>query len=222
MEVELSSGAVADLYPCVGASRGVVISTDLAGRRPLFDSLATRLALGHGWNVLVVDPFRNPPSQPNLDRPSAVSGLVDEDVVDDLVVAANRLEVEPVGLLGFGLGGMYALKASASHRFDRIINVGGPVRVPSGWQGSGQREPLQLLEHSADPRQILVLAGQRDPAIAPDDLDTLEQRGVEVVRYADAESDFVLDPDLATHRPNDAADAWTRVTKHLETPTRML
>ena len=217
MEIELSSGTPADLYPIVGAQRGLVIAPDLMGRRRLFDDMAAGLSASQAWNVVVVDPFRGRTftTETTDERHAVVPSLDDDEVVGDLVDAANRLEVEPVALVGFCMGGMYALKAAASHRFDRIVSFYGMIRIPDKWRGPGQREPLRLLDHAADPQAILAIVGTLDPYTPPDDVDDLEAKGVEVVRYEGAEHAFVHDPSIARHRPSDAADAWARFHRHL-------
>ena len=48
---------------------------------------------------------------------SIVQKLDDDDVVADLVDAANRLEVEPVAVVGFDLGGTYALQGGRRPSF---------------------------------------------------------------------------------------------------------
>lgn len=220
MEIELASGTPADLFPVVGAKRGLVIAPDLMGRRKLYDDMATGLAAAQGWNVIVVDPFRGRTFKTDTtdERHAVVGELDDDDVVGDLVDAANRLEVEPVALVGFCLGGMYALKAGASHRFDRLVSFYGMIRIPDRWHGRGQREPLQLLRHAEDPADILAIIGTEDPYTPPEDVDELAAAGVQVVRYPGAEHAFVHDPTSARHRPTDAADAWSRFHAHLAQP----
>ncbi|MEM7323614.1 MAG: dienelactone hydrolase family protein [Actinomycetota bacterium] len=217
MEIELASGAPADLYPVVGAKRGLVIAPDLMGRRKLFDDMAASLATAQSWNVIVVDPFRGRTFTTNTteERHAVVGELDDDDVVGDLVDAANRLEVEPVALAGFCMGGMYTFKAGASHRFDRLVSFYGMIRIPDRWHGRGQREPLQLLRHAEDPANILAIVGTEDPYTPPDDVKELVAAGVEVVRYEGAQHAFVHDPSRPSHRPTDAADAWSRFHAHL-------
>lgn len=217
MEIELSSGALADLHATIGASRGVVLATDLAGRRPLFDNLASSLAVTHNWNVIVVDVIGTHDVERGTieERDQAVCDLNDDDVVADLVDAANRLEVDPAALIGFSLGGMYAYKAAAALRFDRIVSFYGMIRLPSHWRGPNQREPLDLLAHVEDRSSILAVVGTDDVFTSGADIDELISLGVKVARYPGARHDFVHDPNLAVHRPRDSADAWSQVLEHL-------
>lgn len=217
MEIELSSGTPADLYPTVGAKRGLVIAPDIMGRRRLFDDMAARLAAAQSWNVVVVEPFRGRTftTDTTEERHAVVCELDDDDVVGDLVDAANRLEVEPVALTGFCLGGMYTLKAAASHRFDRLVSFYGMIRLPERWRGPGQREPLQLLEHADDPADILAIIGTEDRYTPPDDVQALLDTGVEVAQYEGAGHGFVHDPSRPGYLPSEASDAWSRFHAHL-------
>lgn len=217
MEIELSSGTPADLHPTVGAKRGLVIAPDLMGRRKLYDDMASRLAVAQNWNVAVVEPFLGRRFEGNTtdERHAVVGELDDDEVVGDLVDAANRLEVEPVALVGFCMGGMYVFKASASHRFDRLVSFYGMIRVPERWRGPGQREPLQLLRHTERPSDVLAIIGTEDHYTPPADVADLTEVGVEVVTYEGAEHGFVHDPTRPAHRPADAADAWSRMHTHL-------
>lgn len=217
MEIELSSGTPADLHASIGAKRGLVIAPDIMGRRKLFDDMAARLSSTQSWHVIVVEPFRNRTfaTDSTEERHAVMHELDDDDVVGDLVDAANRLEVEPVGLIGFCVGGMYAFKGSASHRFDRLVSFYGMIKVPERWRGPGQREPLQLLQHAEDPAHVLAIIGTEDRYTPPQDVDELEAAGVQVVRYKGAEHGFVHDPSHSVHLPKAAADAWTRAFAHL-------
>ena len=118
---------------------------------------------------------------------------------------------DPVGIIGFCMGGMYTLKASATDRFDRAAAFYGMARVPEQWRSPTQGEPLGAL---ASPGRCptLAIVGTADPWVPPADVDALEAAGVEVVRYEGADHGFVHDPARPAHRPADAADAWRRVT----------
>jgi dienelactone hydrolase len=96
------------------------------------------------------------------------------------------------------------------------VAVYGMIRLPLPWRGPGQREPLELLAgapSSASPTMAIV--GELDPYTPPEDVSALERAGVAVVRYPGAEHAFVHDPDRASHRPADAADAWQRALAFL-------
>ncbi len=217
MEVELSTGILADLHPTMSAGRGVVLVTDLEGRRPLFDRLAATISQSYRWNVIVVDPFARLEAEGDAEGPrdELVGKLVDNDVVADLVEAANRLEVEPVAVIGFSLGGMYAFKAAASVRFDRVVSFYGMPRLPGRWRGPEQWEPVSLLKHVDDRSNILTVVGTDDMFISAADVQDLIDMGVQVVRYRGARHGFVHDPGAPEHRPRDAADSWTHAVSHL-------
>lgn len=219
MEIELASGAPADLYPSIGATRGLVIVPDMMGRRPLYNEMAESMASTQGWNIIVTEPFRRREfaSSGTEERHAVMVEMNDDDVVGDMVDAANRLEVEPVGAMGFCMGGMYAFKASASHRFDRIVSFYGMIRLPDHWKGPNQREPLALLKHYDDRSSVLAIIGTEDHYTPESDVDELEKIGVEVVRYEGADHGFVHDPARPAHRPMDAKDAWSRAYAHLTT-----
>jgi carboxymethylenebutenolidase len=60
-----------------------------------------------------------------------------------------------------------------------------------------------------------MLAGTADPWVGADGLAALEDAGVEVVRYEGADHGFAHDPSRPAHRPDDAADAWSRAVAFL-------
>lgn len=221
MRATLPSGTPVELVrPDGPATRGVVVAPDIMGLRPLFDDLCARLANEHGWVVAAVEPF---PGREGLDldgRMGAVGGLDDERQLADLVAAADLCAVAPVAVLGFCMGGMYALKASATGRFDRAVSFYGMIRVPERWQGGGIGEPLDAVR-SAGACPVLALVGDRDPYTPSADVEALVDAGATVVRYPEAEHGFVHDPARPAHRPDDAADAWGHAVAFLtvdETP----
>lgn len=189
----------------------------MMGRRALFDEMAARLATAQNWNVIVVEPFRDRTftTTTTEERHAIMSEMVDEDVVGDLVEAADRLEVSTAGLMGFCMGGMYTFKAAASHRFSRLVSFYGMIRLPDKWKGPGQREPLALLPHLDDLSAVLSIIGTEDPYTPSKDVDDLEALGVSVARYEGAEHGFVHDAKRPAHRPKDAADAWAKAIQHL-------
>jgi carboxymethylenebutenolidase len=219
MRIDLPSGTPAELVrpPVASPARGVVLATDIMGLRPLFVDMATRLANEHGWAVCAVEPFPGRETLPLPDRLQSMAGLVDQEQVGDLVAAADALEVGPVGIIGFCMGGMYAMKAATTGRFDRVVSFYGMVRVPGDWRGPNQRDAIEGLraDRSAAER-VLLLTGTADPFVPAEHADELEAAGAAVVRYPDADHGFVHDPSRPTHRPADAEDCWRRTVEWLK------
>src|SRR5437868_13027640 len=141
------------------------------GLRPLFDDMVTHLADTHGWAVAAVEPFPGRESMPLEDRMPAMASLDDDRQVADLVAAADMLAIEPVGILGFCMGGMYTMKATAAGRFDRAAAFYGMIRVPEAWTGPKQRDALELLKASpGSAERVLAIIGSADPYTPPTDV----------------------------------------------------
>lgn len=200
------------------AARGLVLIPDIGGLRHLFDELCAGLANRYRWAVAAIEPWPGREQMPLEDRLASVGSLSDERVLGDVVAAAdllNGMNVEPVAVLGFCMGGMFALKASDTGRFDRAVSFYGMVRVPEHWRSDWLGEPLDAVtKPGACP--VLELAGTADPWVPEADLDALEAAGGTVVRYPGADHGFVHDPSRPTHRADDAADAWRRVSEFLQ------
>ncbi|MGH9026598.1 MAG: dienelactone hydrolase family protein, partial [Acidimicrobiia bacterium] len=206
-------------------SRGLVLIPDIMGVRELFDDLCRRIAT-HGIAVLAVEPWARltPAQRASLDvqgRMESARNLRDQVQLGDLEGAAEWLgERDGVGrtaVLGFCMGGMYALKAAALGRFDRAVAFYGMVRVPENWRGPGQADALDLL---TDACPTLAIVAGRDEFVPGEDIDALRRRWQgsnehEIVVYPEAEHGFVHDPARPTHRAQDAADAWRRVLAFL-------
>lgn len=216
MRITLPSGTPAEIARPEGTpTRGLVVVPDIGGLRPLFDDHVARLAGENGWVVCAFELWPGRDDLPTLaDRLAAGGSLDDGRVLGDAVAAADATGVEPVGIVGFCMGGMYALKAAGTGRFARAASFYGMGRIPEMWQSDTQGEPLDAL---ASPQvcPALEIAGTADPWLPEDDLAALEAAGVDVVRYDGADHGFAHDPDRPAHRADDAADAWRRVLMHL-------
>jgi carboxymethylenebutenolidase len=218
--ITLPSGTPAEVArPPAGTEpkRGLVLIPDIFGLRPLFDDMCARLAAEESWSVCAFELF---PGQEDLDidgRMTAAATLDDERVLGDAVAAAEVVGGgDRVAVLGFCMGGMYALKAAGLGRFDRAVPFYGMIRLPALWKGPLQGEPLELLSRSiATP--VLAIVGGKDPYTPDEDVAALEAAGehVTVARYPEAEHGFVHDPARPAHRPDDAADAWEKVRRFL-------
>jgi carboxymethylenebutenolidase len=231
-EVEVETialrGTDGEIVPAIHARpdgmprRGLVLHPDIMGLRPLFEDLCRRLAT-HGVAVSAPEPFArfDTTGLDAMGRMQLVASMEDELQIGDLERAADHLvvhdDVSDVAVLGFCMGGMYALKAAASERFDRAVAFYGMIRVPDGWQGDALAEPLATAS-SACP--TLAIFGGADPYTPAADIDALraawaDRPDCEIVVYADAEHGFVHDADRPGHRAEDAADAWARTLAFL-------
>lgn len=221
MQIELPSGTPAHLAHVDGADRGLVVIPDIWGLRPLFEQMCHDLSARTGWSVVAFEPFpgQDLPGAEDPDGPprrfEALAATADDRLLADAVAAAEATGCEAVGLIGFCMGGMYALTASATGRFDRIAAFYGMIRVPEAWQGPGHGEPLDALAARGD-TDVMAIVGTIDAWTPSDDVDALEATGVTVVRYEGADHGFVHDPSRPAHRPDDAADAWDRVLAFLD------
>ncbi|MGH9138016.1 MAG: dienelactone hydrolase family protein [Acidimicrobiales bacterium] len=213
MRETLPSGTLAEVVRSEAPARGLLIAADIGGLRPLFDDMVARLAADHTWSVAAVEPFPGQESLTLEERMAAAAELDDERQVGDLTAAADLLGVEPVGVIGFCMGGMYAMKAAATGRFDRAVSFYGMIRVPGNWRGEAQRDALELLEKSGTADRVLAIIGTADPYTPAGEVADLEVLGTTVVRYEGAEHGFVHDPTRPAHRPDDAADAWRRMAE---------
>lgn len=220
MQLTLPSGTAAELArPADGRepTRGLVVIPDIGGLRPLFADMARRLADEQGWAVCAFEPWGTGDAPDTIEgRLAAVNTLTDTGLLGDAEAAADACGVEPVGVIGFCMGGMFTLKAAGTGRFDRAVAFYGMVRVPEMWRSDALGEPLDALARpEACPTMAVV--GTVDRWTPEDDVVDLEGAGVTVVRYEGADHGFVHDPDRPAHRAADAADAWRRTVGFLGT-----
>lgn len=215
MRITLPSGTNAELArPDGEPSMGVVLIPDIMGLRPLFDEHCARLARENDWAVCAFELFAGREHLSRDERMVAARDNDDDRILADALAAADATGCERVGLIGFCMGGMYALKAAKIGRFDRIVAFYGMIRIPENWRAPGQGEPLDALAQG-DPRRVLAIIGTADPMTPPDDVEALAATGATVVRYEGADHGFVHDPERPVHRPADAADAWARAVAWL-------
>ncbi len=208
--IVLPSGTPAAVSRAPGAVRGVVLIPDIMGLRPLFDDLVADVAGRYDWAVIAPEPFPGRESEPVPDRLATMDRYDHARLLTDCLEAAGALAIEPVAVTGFCMGGMGALRAAATGRFDRCAAFYGMIRLPDDWQGSAT-DPLDDLAAAGTADRVLAVVGTADPYTPPADVDALEALGATVARYEGAEHGFVHDPARPAHRAEDAADAWARV-----------
>lgn len=152
MQTTLPSGAAAELRtPSDGndPTRGLVVIPDIGGLRPLFTDHAQRIADERGWAVCVFEPWSAFAGMSLQERLDGVGNLADTQVLGDATAAADACGVEPVGIVGFCLGGMYTLKAAGTGRFARAVAFYGMIRIPERWHGPGQGKPLDAVDRKS-------------------------------------------------------------------------
>lgn len=224
MDLTLPSGTAAHLAETTGADRGLVVIPDIWGLRPLFTEMCHAIAARTGWSVIALEPFPGQelagaenPEAGLADRSMAIAATPDARLLGDVVAAADATGAPAVGVIGFCMGGMYALKASGTGRFDAAVGFYGMVHHPAHWSGPGQEPPLDCLRRSAESgTRVMAVVGSEDQWTPPDHVAELEAAGVVVVRYEGADHGFVHDPSRPAHRPDDAADAWDQALAFLD------
>lgn len=220
METTLLSGTAVMAHLTDDAERGLVIVPDIWGLRDLYAHMVDDLAQRTGWSVVAIEPFPGQhlpgAAEPTgfEERSAALRSIDDERLLGDAAAAAGLTGCEHVGLIGFCMGGMYALKSAAAGRFDRVAAFYGMIRVPDAWSGPGQGQPLDAVA-ARGATDVMAIIGTVDVWTPPEDVDALEALGATVVRYQGADHGFVHDPERPAHRPDDAADAWERVLAFL-------
>lgn len=215
MRITLSTGTPAEYAAPDGpATAGLVLYPDIGGLRPLFDRMCEWLAGELGAAVVAPEPFPGREELTLEQRLEAVQELDDRDKLADAVAAAEDTRAGRVWVMGFCMGGMYALKASAHDAFEKAVSFYGMIRVPEQWRSPTQQDPVEVMRARGG-SHVLAIIGGRDPWTPPADVEALRATGAEVVAYPEAEHGFVHDPDRPAHRAEDAADAWRRVIAFL-------
>jgi len=219
MRIQLPNGTPAELArPALGDPvQGLVLCPDIMGLRPLFDPMAERLAEENGWVVVAPEPFAGREGMPLDERMGWVGNFDDLAVMATLVQAADATGMHQVGVLGFCLGGMWALKASATGRFHRAVSFYGMIRLPEPWRSATQADAIDFATAPGS-CPVLELVGAEDPYVPLDHVADLQAADAEVVIYEGADHGFVHDPSRPTHRAEDAADAWARAITFLNQP----
>jgi len=197
------------------ATGGLVLCPDIMGLRPLFDDLAQRLADENGWVVVVPEPFAGREQLTLDERLTSVGQFDDLKVMATLQQAADATGMHDVGVLGFCMGGMWALKASATGRFHHAVSFYGMVRMPENWRSATQSDAIEFVT-SPGACPVMLLVGTEDPFVPLHHVADLQAADAAVHIYEGAEHGFVHDATRPAHRPDDAADAWDRAISFLK------
>lgn len=233
-DVELGVLALPEVQP----APGVVMIHDVWGVSDHTRDLAGRLAT-EGFAALAVDLYRRE-SEVKIENPGKwMRALSDPTVLADVQAAADQLAASPatrghgIGVVGFCMGGMYALMAACacdglraavpyygllSHRYGLLYDPDGldPERKP--------REPLEMAAELRCP--LLAFFGEDDEFVPVADVRALEAQLAkasppsQVVIYPGAGHAFANDTRPDAYRPDSAADAWRRMLAFLEAHLR--
>lgn len=216
MRETLPTGTPIEVVRREDARMGLVVACDIWGLRPLFDKIVADLSARWQMSVAAVEPFPGAdfPSGEMEPRVEALSRIDDGENLADLVAAADSLGTPVTGLMGFCMGGMYCHKAARSDRFPRIVSFYGMIVVPEAWRSRTQGEPLAYLINGYA-ESVLAILGDHDIYTPLADIDQLRSTGATCVVYPGAEHGFAHDPSRPSHRPGDAADAFSRAGEWL-------
>jgi len=219
MRIELPNGTPAELArPALGDPvQGLVLCPDIMGLRPLFDTMVERLAEENGWVVVAPEPFAGHEDMDLAARMGWVGNFDDLKVMTTLQQAADATGMHQVGILGFCLGGMWALKSSMTGRFHRAVSFYGMIRMPEQWRSQTQADAIDYVT-SPGACPVLELVGSDDPFVPMADIADLQAVDANVVIYEGADHGFVHDASRPSHRAEDAADAWSRAIAFLNEP----
>jgi carboxymethylenebutenolidase len=219
--------------PDGGTHPGVVMIHDVWGLSDHTRDLARRLA-AEGFAVLAVDLYRRE-ERVAISNPGAwMRALSDPQILDDLAEAATWLRERPetaghrVGVVGFCMGGMYALMAACSDAgyaagvpfYGLLSHAHGILHDERGLDPELKpREPLSMASELRCP--LLAFFGDSDEFVPMSDVRELEARlekagpPAEVVVVPGAGHAFMNDTRPDAYRPDAAASAWTRTASFL-------
>ena len=227
-EVELGFLAL----PERGPSPGVVMIHDVWGLSAHTRDYAARLA-DEGFAVLAIDLYRRARPEKIEDPGRWMRALSDPQVLADLGAGARFLAALPetngrVGVLGFCMGGMYALMggcadlgfSAAVPFYGLLSHARGLLHDPAGRDPARKpREPIAMAAELRCP--LLAFFGDEDSFIPLSDVRALERAlarsgaGAEIVVVPGAGHAFMNDTRPDAYRPEAAADAWRRTVAFL-------
>ncbi len=212
---------------------GVVLVHDVWGLGDHARDLARRLA-SEGFAVLAIDLYRRLERVEIRDPGAWMRGLSDPQVLGDiregvaLLASLEETARRRVGVVGFCMGGTYALLAGCGVEgvgavvpfYGLLAHGHGLLHDPDGLDPKLKpREPLAAAVELGCP--LLGFFGGRDPYVPLEDVRALEQRLAEsgqpseIVVYPEAGHAFVNDTRPDAYREADARDAWARMCSFL-------
>jgi carboxymethylenebutenolidase len=223
--VDVEPGYLA--HPDAGAGPGVVVIHDVWGLAEHTRDLARRFA-AEGFAALAVDLYRRLPGRRIDDAGRWIRALPDPQLLEEVQGAIDFLAGHPatagrrIGVVGFCMGGMYALLAAARCRgLSLSVAFYGLLSHRDGMLAEEPldpaKKPLEPLAAVAALRcPVLAFFGDDDELVPPAHVAQLRERAasaphpVEIVGYPGAGHAFLNDTRPDAFRPAAAADAWAR------------
>jgi carboxymethylenebutenolidase len=214
-----------------GAHPGVIVIHDVWGLSDHYRDLARRLA-AEGFSVLAANLYRRHPDAKITDPGRWIRGLSDPQLIGEMQTAVDFLASHAsvgrrrVGVVGFCMGGSYAIHAAAGCRglsaavafYGMLSHEHGLLAPEPGETLDPLRKPRSPLAAARDVRcPLLGCFGADDPYIPSEDVARLDQQldasgqPHEVIVYSGAGHAFVNDTRPEMYRPEAARDAWSRM-----------
>jgi carboxymethylenebutenolidase len=208
---------------------GVLVIHEGFGLNEHAQGVCRRLA-AEGFTALAPDLYRRGPDRvAGYDEyPKAVAmlrSLPDEQVLSDLAAGLDRLGSlcgpAPVGVVGFRIGGRYALLVAAR----KPSRVAAAVSFYGSGIDAGAFSALWTIDALGEAPRIaapllLFFAGE-DTTVTAAEVSRIEERlrdsgpPSEIVRYPGVRAGFIFEG-RQTFAPAEAADAWHRTLRFLE------
>ena len=222
--------------PDSGTHPGVVLVHDVWGLSEHARDLSRRLA-AEGFAVLGIDLYREL-GKVEIDNPGVwMRALSDPGVLADIGAGAALLASDPAtgehktGVIGFCMGGMYALMAGCGSADDApiaaVVPFYGLLSHEHGilYEEGGldpSKKPRQPLDAARELRcPLLAFFGDQDDFVPLADIQELERRlgkigqPTEVRVYPGVGHAFVNDTRPDAYREKEALDAWARMVAFL-------
>lgn len=220
--------------PAQASRGGVVILHDVWGLYDHFREVAGRVA-DAGYTALALALYRRDPGLRVQDPGSFMRELDDRQVIADVAAACTHLHAMPelagkrVAVMGFCMGGMYALLASSAVPglaavvpfYGILSHAHGLLFSEDGLDTS--KKPTTPLAAAANARcPVLAFYGDQDPFVPLADIDELRTQLTrsgathEVCVFPGAGHAFMNDTRPAAYRPADAHAAWQKMLRFLQ------
>jgi carboxymethylenebutenolidase len=217
---------------------GVVVIHDVWGLSDHTRDLARRFA-NEGFAALAVDLYRRLPEVKIEDPGRWIRELSDPEMLEEVQAAIDFLAAHPavsghrVGVVGFCMGGMYALLAAASCRelsasvvfYGLLSHARGMLHQQGGLDRARKpREPVAAAAELTCP--LLGCFGEDDEFVPLSDVDRLRDalsgasHAADIVVYPGAGHAFMNDTRPAAFRPEMARRAWSRTLDFLRRELR--